>query len=90
MSLEKRIEKIEEKCNIKHRCMLVITVWNGTEEPTKEQSDQYLEHQRESGHCERCSGVCVLDWTAKPRRSGDSKVSTGHGVWLSKTRSNMM
>lgn len=66
MSIEKRIEKLEEECNIKHSCMLLIEVWDGTEGPTKEQSDQYLEHQRESGECENCGGICVLDWTAKP------------------------
>ena len=66
MKLQKRIEKIEEKLNIKHRCVLLITVWDGSECPTKEQSDQFLEHQRESGQCENCEGICVLDWTEKP------------------------
>ena len=66
MKLEKRIEKIEAKFNIKHGCVLLITVWDGTEGPTKEQSDQYLKNQKESGQCENCGGICILDWTEKP------------------------
>lgn len=68
MKLEKRIEKIEEKLNIKRGCVLLITVWDGSEGPTKAQSNHFLEHQKESGQCENCGGICVLDWTANPPR----------------------
>ena len=52
MKLEKRIEKIEEKLNIKHGCFLLVTIWDGSEGPIKEQSAQFLKHQKESGLCE--------------------------------------
>ena len=68
MSLETRLQKIEEKCNIKHRCQLVIAIWDGSEGPTSEQSDQFREHQKETGECQRCTGLCILNWTERPPR----------------------
>lgn len=64
MSLETRIEKLEAKCNIKHRCQLIVAVWHGSPGPTKEQSNQFIANQKEKGECERCSGVCVLNWAS--------------------------
>lgn len=66
MRLVKRLEKVELKCNIKHRCTLVVAVWDGTEGPTKEQSARFLDYQKDTGQCEKCRGLCVLDWTAEP------------------------
>lgn len=66
MKLEKRIEKIEEKLNIKPGCFLLVTIWDGSESPTKEQSAQYLKQQKETGQCQNCGGICILDWTEKP------------------------
>ena len=68
MKLEKRIEKIEEKLNIKPGCFLLVTIWDGRKGPTKEQSDQFLKQQKETGLCENCGGICLLDWTANPPR----------------------
>ncbi len=68
MSMKARIERVEEKCHSKHKCMVIAAVWNGTQGPTTEQSDQYKELQRENGQCGRCSGFCVLDWTSNPPR----------------------
>ena len=81
MKLEKRIEKIEEKLNIKHGCFLLVTIWDGSEGPTKEQSAQFLKHQKESGLCENCGGICVLDWTANPPPiTRQRNIAGGRGV----------
>ena len=62
MSIEKRIENLEKRHNIKRSCTLLIMLSDGDEGPTSEQTDRYREHQRESGRCQDCSGFCVLDW----------------------------
>jgi len=79
VKLEKRIEKIEDKLNIKHGCFLLVTIWDGSEGPTKEQSAQFLKHKKETGLCENCDGICVFDWTAQfPRITQQRSVEGRH------------
>lgn len=68
MRLKTRLEKIEKQCKVGHRCLLLVAIADGTEGPTREQSQRYRDQQKASGECEKCTGVCVLNWTEQPPR----------------------
>ncbi len=71
MTLERRIEKLEQQYNTNRRCVVIIVLYRGDEGPTDEQIEQHREHRKKVGHCENCDGFCVLSWTKKA--SGGTK-----------------
>ena len=64
-NLEKRIDELEKKTNIKRRCGVIILLYDDQEGPSKEEIEQFRERRKKGGHCENCDGSCVLDWTEK-------------------------